>query len=109
MKKIKSFIFILFFSILIGNCSTLKEGFINNKKQGSDEFLVEKKQPLVMPPNFEKLPLPDVILDSSITKEEQKTSSLEKMLKGSNEKTEVNQDKTQSNSIESLILNEIKK
>ena len=31
------------------------------------------------------------------------------MLKGSNEKTEVNQDKTQINSIESLILNEIKK
>ena len=109
MKKIKSFIFILLVSILVGNCSTLKEGFINDKKKGTDEFLVEKKQPLVMPPNFEKLPLPDVILDSSITKEEQKTSSLEKMLKGSNEKTEVNQDKTQINSIESLILNEIKK
>jgi len=109
MRKTKSFIFILFASILLGNCSTLKEGFTNNKKKGTDEFLVEKKQPLVMPPNFEKLPLPNVILDSSITKEEQKTSSLEKMLKGSNEKTEVNQDKTQINSIESLILNEIKK
>jgi len=109
MRKTKSFILILFASILLGNCSTLKEGFTNNKKKGTDEFLVEKKQPLVMPPNFEKLPLPDVILDTSITKEEQKTSSLEKMLKGSNEKTEVNQDKTQINSIESLILNEIKK
>ena len=63
MKKIKSFIFILFVSMLVGNCSTLKEGFINDKKKGTDEFLVEKKQPLTMPPNFEKLPLPNTTLD----------------------------------------------
>src|SRR5210317_1176338 len=105
MRKTKSFILILFASILLGNCSTLKEGFTNNKKKGTDEFLVEKKQPLVMPPNFEKLPLPELTLKSNIKKEKQKTFSLEKMLKGLNEKTEVNQDKTQINSIESLILN----
>ena len=80
MKKIKSFIFILFVSILVGNCSTLKKGFINDKKKGTDEFLVEKKQPLTMPPNFEKLPLPNTTLDVESDKE-QKVSSLEKMLK----------------------------
>ena len=62
-----------------------------------------------MPPNFEKLPLPDVILDTSAIKEEQKTSSLEKMLKGSNKTTETNENNTETNSIESLILKEIKK
>src|SRR5210317_2488576 len=108
MRKTKSFILILFASILLGNCSTLKEGFTNNKKNGTDEFLVEKKQPLVMPPDFEKLPLPDVALDTALKKEE-KTSSLEKMLKGSNKTTETNENNSETNSIESKILKEIKK
>jgi len=72
MKKIKSFIFILVISILVGNCSTVKEGFINDKKKGTDEFLVQKKQPLTMPPNFEKLPLPNTTLEEN-KDENQKT------------------------------------
>ena len=108
MKKTKYFILIFFTSILLGNCSTLKEGFANNKKKSTDEFLVEKKQPLVMPPNFDKLPLPDVALDNKQENEE-KTSSLEKVLKSSNKTNEISENNTQTNSIESLILKEIKK
>jgi len=108
MKKTKYFILIFFASILLGNCSTLKEGFANNKKKSTDEFLVEKKQPLVMPPNFEKLPLPNVVLDG-IQENEEKTSSLEKVLKSSNKTNEISENNTQTNSIESLILKEIKK
>ena len=108
MKKTKYFILIFFASILLGNCSSLKEGFANNKKKSTDEFLVEKKQPLVMPPNFEKLPLPDVSLDNKQENEE-KTSSLEKVLKSSNKTNEISENNTQTNSIESLILKEIKK
>ena len=108
MKKTKYFILIFFASVLLGNCSTLKEGFANNKKKSTDEFLVEKKQPLVMPPNFEKLPLPDVSLDNKQENEE-KTSSLEKVLKDSNKTNENSENNTQTNSIESLILKEIKK
>ena len=108
MKKTKYIILIFFASILLGNCSSLKEGFANNKKKSTDEFLVEKKQPLVMPPNFEKLPLPEVALDG-IQENEEKISSLEKVLKGSNKTTEISENNTQTNSIESLILKEIKK
>jgi len=108
MKKTKYFILIFFASILLGNCSTLKEGFANNKKKSTDEFLVEKKQPLVMPPNFDKLPSPEVALDNKQENEE-KTSSLEKALKGSNKTAEISENNTQTNSIESLILKEIKK
>ena len=53
----KNIIFICIFFILI-SCSTVREGFQNNKKNNSDEFLVEKKSPLVMPPDFNKLPIP---------------------------------------------------
>ena len=109
MKKTKYIILIFFASILLGNCSSLKEGFANNKKKSTDEFLVEKKQPLVMPPNFEKLPLPDVSLDNKQENNEEKTSSLEKVLKSSNKINEISENNTQNNSIESLILKEIKK
>ena len=52
-------IFILISSVLIFySCGTIKEGFSNQKKNNSDEFLVEKKSPLVMPPDYDKLPLP---------------------------------------------------
>ena len=44
--------------LFIYSCGTIKEGFINQKKTSSDEFLVEKKSPLVMPPDFNDLPVP---------------------------------------------------
>jgi len=108
MRKINNIIGVLIFFCLLGNCSTLKEGFTNDKKKRTDEFLVEKKQPLVMPPDFEKLPLPDVALDTAL-KEKEKTSSLEQMLKRSNNTAETNENNTATNSIESQILKEIKK
>tara|TARA_Y100001980_G_C14515252_1_gene290583 strand:- start:1048 stop:1362 length:315 start_codon:yes stop_codon:yes gene_type:complete len=58
MKIFKNFLLInLLFLIL--SCGVVKEGFENPKKKSSDEFLVEKKSPLVMPPEFNKLPVPE--------------------------------------------------
>ena len=45
--------------ILLNSCSTINDGFSNKKKNNSDEFLVEKKSPLVMPPDYGELPLPE--------------------------------------------------
>ena len=50
MNNYKKFI-ILNILLMLYSCGTLKEGFSNNKKNTSDEFLVEKKSPLVMPTN----------------------------------------------------------
>ena len=41
------------------SCTTMKKGFESQRKNSTDEFLVEKKQPIVMPPDFEKLPIPE--------------------------------------------------
>ena len=57
MRYIKFLIF-LNLILLIYSCGTLKEGFSNQKKNSNDEFLVEKKSPLVMPPDFNELPKP---------------------------------------------------
>ena len=59
MKKFKILIFINLILVVLSSCATVKEGFKNQKKNSSDEFLVEKKSPLVMPPDFDNLPSPD--------------------------------------------------
>ena len=38
----------------------LLKKFYNQKKASNDEFLVEKKSPLVMPPDYEELPTPNL-------------------------------------------------
>ena len=58
MKNLKIFIIASIAILLLTSCSTVKKGFQNPKKNNSDEFLVEKKSPLVMPPDFDELPIP---------------------------------------------------
>tara|TARA_B100001564_G_scaffold260990_1_gene222740 strand:- start:194 stop:442 length:249 start_codon:yes stop_codon:yes gene_type:complete len=59
MKKIKVFLSLYLILLLLNSCGTIKKGFQNPKKNSSDEFLVEKKSPLVMPPEFTELPIPN--------------------------------------------------
>ena len=90
---------------LLASCGTVKEGFKNPKKNSSDEFLVEKKSPLVMPPEHKKLPIP---------KTEQNKEKLEneeiKLLITSNKKKKVSDvSKTELNkTFEESILEKIK-
>ena len=58
MKEFKLLKLILLFLFFLNSCGTVREGFQNPKKNSSDEFLVEKKSPLVIPPEFDQLPVP---------------------------------------------------
>ena len=50
---------IILFSVLLYACESAKNAIEGKKRsEQSDEFLVEKKNPLAMPPDFEKLPAP---------------------------------------------------
>lgn len=58
----KRILIFLFFLFILNNCSSLDEAgkvLRNEKTKYNDEFLVEKKQPLTMPPDFDKIPLPN--------------------------------------------------
>jgi len=55
---IKFLYFIIMLSFL-NACQSAKDALTLKKKESSDEFLVEKKSPLVLPPNYGELPLPD--------------------------------------------------
>ena len=43
---------------LFSSCLSVQKAFDPERKNGSNEFLIEKKSPLSMPSDFEKLPLP---------------------------------------------------
>jgi len=102
MSNYKKFI-ILNIILMLYSCGTIKEGFTNQKKNSSDEFLVEKKSPLVMPPSYGELPIPS---NDKTTKESQ-TNKIESLIskKKDNEKLE-NSDSVKS--FEEVILNKIK-
>ena len=58
MKYFK-ILFLLNTILLFFSCGTVKEGFMNQKKNSNDEFFVEKKSPLVLPPDYNELPIPN--------------------------------------------------
>ena len=88
-------------SFLITSCESLREGITGSKNQSTDEFLVKKKDPLVLPPDFENLPNPS----ERIAAEEEMTN-FEKTLK---KQTISESSSTTENSVEESILNQIKK
>ena len=54
MKTISKLLIFSILTITLNSCGTMKEGFTSQKKKSTDEFLVKKKSPLVMPPEFEE-------------------------------------------------------
>ena len=105
MKKIRIFLIFNLMFALLASCGTVKEGFSLQKKDNSDEFLVEKKSPLLMPPNFNELPIPksEDILNND------KNDEIKKLIKKS-DKNSTNSDSTTSNNttFEELLLGKIK-
>ena len=88
-------------SFLITSCESVREGLTGSKNQSTDEFLVKKKDPLVLPPDFENLPNPS---ERQVSMEEM--TSFEKTLK---KQTISESSSTTGNSVEESILNQIKK
>ena len=102
-KKLVLTIFIL--NILTG-CQSLKDGLEGNKKtKSAEEFLIQKKNPLVLPPDFSKLPMPKAGLE----KKSEQPYDLKKVLeKNSSSNKQNNQPQTNS-SFQKSIIEKIKK
>ena len=65
----KILIFISFF-IFISGCQSAKDVLTLQKKDSGDEFLIEKKSPLVLPPDYGELPLPGETEKKTIKEED---------------------------------------
>lgn len=102
MKKINIILIIFIFLTSCSGMSEAKKVLKNEKIKTTDEFLVKKRNPLVLPPNFEEIPEPG----TKPKKNENEEDKIKKILKAP--KTESTQN-SKSKSVEESILKRIRK
>ena len=104
-KKIALSLIVLFCAT---SCSdtwdSVKRGLTGQKSNSTDEFLVEKKDPLVLPPNFEDLPEP-----SQASENEEEIEDFQKTLEGLSVETTETDSSQSSKGSEQSILEQIRK
>ena len=100
----KNFYLIILLFILC-SCQGVKDALSGKKYENSDEFLVIKKNPLVLPPNFNDLPTPKDVTDT--TQFENIESEIEDLLSSIKESDEVLESSSSSDA-ESFVLEKIK-
>ena len=102
--KINKFALLTFFGLLFFISSCGPGGLTGGKKDNTDEFLVQKKNPLVLPPDYNDLPIPK---DQKI-RDDKSTANINdeiKKLMESEEKDNVsNNDSTRDSSLEDSII-----
>ena len=104
MKNFKKLFIYLFILNLLSSCGTIKEGFSTQKKDNTDEFLVEKKNPLKLPPDFEELPLPNTEIDMN----ENQNQEIKNLIKENEDNETANKNQDGKN-LEEFLLDKIKK
>jgi len=100
----KNKILLLIFLMLLSACQAVKDGLTGRKHENSDEFLVEKKNALEIPPDFNTLPVPKS--QKQINKSEKIEEEIELIFK---KKTKSETIKSSSRSAEDYVLKKIKK
>ena len=71
---------IVFIFINLASCQSAKDALTLKKKNSSDEFLVEKKSPLVLPPDYGQLPQPKEINSDQLKKEDNLDNDIQNLL-----------------------------
>ena len=102
-------IFLLILFISVYSCQSIKDGLSGKKYESSDEFLVIKKNPLVLPPDFKALPEPQDPVKMS--REETIESEIDEVLSSiKSEDADISEDITSSNSssTEDFVIDQIK-
>ncbi len=106
MKKIKPLTLSLIFLSTLVSCQNVKDGLTGKKQENSDEFLVIKKNPLEIPPNFDELPVPQsekINAQSELVDEE-----IKDLIKSINSKS-VKSNETGYRSAEEFVIDQINK
>ena len=103
--KFKKIIIYLISILFLYSCSSVKDTLEGKKRSdSSDEFLVEKKNPLTEPPDMNELPVPlDQEEEMSETNNE-KLLDIEKIINVEQSKNNTN---NEENSLEQTILEKI--
>tara|TARA_B110000116_G_scaffold223343_1_gene202499 strand:+ start:502 stop:807 length:306 start_codon:yes stop_codon:yes gene_type:complete len=96
-KKIIYIFSIIYFLTSCGSLNSVKRGLTGEKAKSVDEFFIKKKDPLILPPDYENLPSPDEKIAAT-----EELSIFKETLSSSIEDSELS-----PNSTESSILKKI--
>ena len=101
----KRIVYLIIVALFVTSCAdswdSVKRGLTGAKKESSDELLVKKKDPLVLPPDYDTLPTPD----ERTEREEDVASFEEKLSKNST----IENDSSSDGSAEMSILEQIRR
>ena len=109
MQKILNKIIIIIFFLITACASSwddIKKGLGGEKRTSTDEFLVRKKEPLVMPPKWKNLPEPGGVMKSDDEVEE--ATDIEELIKLGKNKESLTNYEQGNGSLEESILKKIK-
>ena len=99
--------FFLVISLLfLCSCQGVKDALSGKKYESSDEFLVIKKNPLILPPNFKDLPQPKDVTDT--TQIENIENEIEDLLSSIKNDDEEAVESSSSSDTESFVLEKIR-
>ena len=101
----KNFYLIILLLILC-SCQGVKDALSGKKYENSDEFLVIKKNPLVLPPNFNYLPTPKDVADK--TQIENIENEIEDLLSSIKDNGGEAEESASPSDTESFVLEKIK-
>ena len=107
-KKFNKIIIIIFFFITAcaSSWEDVKKGLGGGKRTSTDEFLVKKKDPLVMPPKWKDLPMPGQ--NMQLDDDSKEVTDIEELIQlGKNQKSSIDLEQG-SGSVEETILKKIK-
>ena len=93
--------------ILLNACQGAKDAFTLKKKDSVDEFLIEKKSPLTLPPDFENLPKP-IGSEEKEGKVENSSDEIQNILISNENKSSDTVKSTNQTTLEKSILDKIK-
>ena len=97
-------IFVICFLFFLNSCQSVKDGLTGTKQENSDEFLVEKKNPLEIPPDFKELPVPKV--DENKNRSQEIDEEIEELVKSITKSEKIN---SKNKSAEEFVIKEINK
>ena len=97
--------FLITLLLLLCSCQGVKDALSGKKYENSDEFLVIKKNPLILPPNFNDLPTPKDVAD--VNQIENIENEIEDLLSSIKDDEEVSESSSSSDT-ESFVLEKIK-
>ena len=95
----------LAFIILVG-CQSVKNTLSLKKDQNVDEFLIEKKNPLVLPPDYSELPVPKKQNETKKASVQDENIDLSEILEKSDKKKKISGNGNIEKSISEIIESE---